>query len=206
MPALIASYRFSSCQGKWVVCMSIALIAAGLMLFPEEWLRYERHAAFSEGWRWLTAHLVHLGPLHLVFNLVGLALVCELFWHALPVRHAVAVMLLAAGAINLLLWRFHPDLQWYAGLSGIVHALWAACVTTTLSQGHARDEEKHRLVALLGATLLLLKIIAERMDVLIPAVGTGGFSVIEAAHGYGALTGVTYVLLWRQSQSLTGRK
>jgi rhomboid family GlyGly-CTERM serine protease len=206
MPALIDSYRLSSCQGKWAVCLSIALIAAGLMLFPAEWLRYERQAAFSESWRWLTAHLVHLGPLHLVFNLVGLALVCELFWQSLPVRHGVAVMLLAAGIIDLLLWRFHPELQWYAGLSGIVHALWAACVTATLSQGQARDEEKHRLVALLGAALLLLKIIAERMDVLIPAAAAGGFPVVEAAHGYGALTGVAYVLLWHQSQSLTGRK
>ena len=188
------------------MCLSIALIAVCLMLFPEEGLRYEKHAVFSEGWRWLTAHLVHLGPIHLFVNLAGLALVCELFWQALPVRHAVAVMLFAAGLINLLLWRFHPDLQWYAGLSGIVHALWAACVTATLSQRHAMGEEKHRFVAIVGAALLLLKIIAERMDILIAAVAAEGFAVIEVAHIYGALTGLAYVLLWRQRQRLSCRK
>jgi rhomboid family GlyGly-CTERM serine protease len=205
MPALTASYRLP-CQGKWAVCLSIALAAACLTLFPEEGLRYERHASFSEGWRWLTAHLVHLGPLHLAFNLVGLALVCELFWQALPVRHGVAVMLLAAGVINLLLWRFHPDVQWYAGLSGIVHALWAACVTATLSHWHAMGQKKHRLVAILGTALLFIKMIVERMGILMPEVGAEGFLVIKAAHSYGALTGVAYVLLWRQSQSLSGKK
>jgi rhomboid family GlyGly-CTERM serine protease len=205
MTSAVAS-RASS-QGRWAICLGIALAAGLFMFVPEELLRYERQEKFTaESWRLLTAHLVHLSTSHLFFNLAGLALICELFWKVLPVRHGVAVLLVAACVIDLSLWHFHPEVQWYAGLSGVTHALWAACVTALISQSRTLDKEKHRLLGVVGAALLLLKIAAERMDILIPAAGTDGFPVIEVAHSYGALTGMAYVLLWRQCRRLRSRK
>lgn len=205
MPVPTAAYGDSSCRGKWGVCVSIALVAACLTLLPEEWLRYQRQTAFSEGWRWLTAHLVHLGPVHLLVNVAGLLLVCELFWKALPVRHGVAAMLSAACVINLLLWFLHPDLQWYAGLSGLVHALWAACLSATLLQWQGTRSEQHWF-ALAGAALLLVKLLSERAGILVPALATDAFPVIHHAHSYGAFAGLAYILLWRASRSLCARK
>lgn len=198
--------RSSSCRGKWLVYLTIALLAFCLTLLPEELLRYERHAVFSEGWRWLTSHLVHLSLSHLAFNLAGLVLVCELFWQALPVRHGVALMLFAACVINLLLWLLHPDLEWYAGLSGIVHALWAACVTTSLLKGHAKGQRHSQFLATLGAALLLAKLIGERMDMPFFSVAAEEFPVIDAAHAYGALAGLVYALLWSQCIGLRDRR
>lgn len=201
-----ASCQHASRPGKWAACLIIALASACLAPFPEELLRYERHADFSEGWRWLTGHFVHLGPVHLLVNLAGLMLICELFWSVLPVRHGVVVMLLAACVISLLLWFFHPDLHWYAGLSGVVHALWAACVSATLLLRTAADKQAHRPIAVAGAALLLLKLLCERMDILFPVMMAEGFPVVDVAHFYGAITGLAYVLLWCQSKVLSSRK
>lgn len=199
--------RFSSLRGKWGACVGIALVVISFALFSEAHVRYERQDFFfTEPWRLLTAHLTHLSALHLLFNLVGLVLICELLWHEMPVRHGLAVMLVASGVIDLLLWRWHPEVLWYVGSSGVLHALWAACVTFTLSHERSLGEAKYRLAALVGGALLFVKLTLERMDILFSAVAPDDFLVIDVVHVYGALTGVGYVLIWRQVQRVGRRK
>ena len=196
-----------SWRGKWIVCLSIAMAAAFAMLFPEDALRYERAAlADHQLWRLLTAHLVHLGPLHLFLNLAGLVLICELLWLELPVRHGVAVVASSAIAVSLLLWTFQPQVQWYAGLSGLVHALWAACVTALLWRPTAIGRKETRLVAGAGGVLLVIKLTAESAGMLSSGPAAEGFHIITAAHAYGAFSGATYVLLWREIKMLSHRK
>ena len=116
---------------KWRFCLAVALVALLAACWPDGLmrLRYDRFGLMDgEMWRVVTAHLVHLNRLHVFLNLLGLLLICELQWGALPLRHGIGLLGFSGMAISASLWWLHPELVWYAGLSGALHGLWAGCV------------------------------------------------------------------------------
>lgn len=189
----------SAIRGKWLFCLVVAFIALMAACWPEglAHLRYDR-AALSNGemWRIATAHLVHLNVPHLLLNLLGLILICELQWGELPLRHGIGLLGFSAAAISAALWWLHPGLIWYAGLSGVLHGLWAGCALHGL-WFTAGALPRLRVTYLAGALLLAIKLFVEFFFG--PAASTAqivGGSVIIASHFYGALAGAVYVLAW----------
>jgi rhomboid family GlyGly-CTERM serine protease len=125
--ALTDSYAWLQRYLPWP-CL-VLLVPAGLIqlagLPVTELLRYEREAiAAGELWRLLTAHLVHLGPMHLALNALAFWLIV-VGLQTVPVRpgrllvYVVVLML----AVSLGLYTFSPELEWYVGLSGVLHGL-----------------------------------------------------------------------------------
>ncbi len=150
-------------------------------------LRYQREAILDgQFWRLITGQLVHLGWSHLGLNLAGLALLTALFGPVLRSMAAVWTGAFAGTALGLLV--LEPELQWYVGLSGALHGLFAAGALTLI----ARDGREGWL--LLGA--LVLKLVWEQLAGPLPGSEswTGG-PVVTAAHLYGALGGGTAVLV-----------
>ncbi|MEI2422682.1 rhomboid family intramembrane serine protease, partial [Arthrospira platensis SPKY2] len=91
---------------------------------------------------------MHLGWVHLAMNLLGLALLWGLFGVRLGTRGGLAACLSSGIAVGLGLALGAPGVAWYAGLSGVLHGLFAAgCLA----------ELRHRLVfaALAGGGLAL---------------------------------------------------
>lgn len=182
-------------------------------------MRYDRSALMSgELWRVLTAHLVHLNSAHLLLNLLGLCLICELQWGDLPPLHGVRLLGFAGVAISALLWWGHPELAWYAGLSGALHGLWAGCVFLGLWPP-ASFPQKHfpasaefasfgdRRLYLGGAILLAIKLAVEFYYG--PSANTAhtiGGEVVVVSHLYGALAGIGYAMILRIPQSLRPTK
>ena len=79
-------------------------------------LRYERAAiAGGELWRLLSGHFVHLGWAHCLLNAGGLLALAAI----LPAPLRGRCCLLLGGAIGIALFATLPDLQRYAGFSGI---------------------------------------------------------------------------------------
>lgn len=147
-------------------------------------LRYQRSAVLDgELWRVMTGQLVHLGSSHLVLNLAGLALVGWIFGPGLRAWQWVVILagswiVIVAGFLLL-----EPQLEWYVGLSGLLHGLLlgAALVDDGL-------ERRMRVVLVIG---ILAKLAWEQWAGALPmtAEAAGGPVVVDA-HLYGGIGGL----------------
>lgn len=157
-------------------------------------LRYDRVAILGgEGWRVVTGHLVHLGGSHLGLNIAGLLLVWLLAGDALHPREWGVVLGGTALLNGLALLVFMPGLEWYVGLSGVLHGLLLAGVLAGWRAG-LRD-------APVIAGLVVVKLVWEQVSGPLPgSIEAVGGPVVVDAHLYGAISGVLawlVVLAWR---------
>jgi rhomboid family GlyGly-CTERM serine protease len=178
--------------------------------------RYDRTAiACGQLWRLASAHLVHLNTAHLLLNLGGLLLICELLWNRLPMRHGIGLMASGALGISGLFCWLHPEMAWYAGLSGALHALWAGCalkMCMPLTNAVTGDKQMCASdpcggnvqrpiscwIGLGGLLFLSVKLMLETIHGAPPGLAEMiGAPVASIAHTYGALIGCAYVLAWR---------
>jgi len=170
----------------WLVPGSVVLIALILLFSGEtgrEWLRFERSGiAAGELWRLLTGHLVHLGVSHAFLNLAGLVLVWFLVGRAFDWKQWLWVMAGSVGAIDLGLWFGAPSLEWYVGLSGLLHGMLGAGIVAGIV---ARSGE-----ALILAVVVAGKLAWEQFAGPLPgSETTSGGAVIVDAHLYGVIGG-----------------
>ena len=155
-------------------------------------LRYDRTAiAAGEAWRVLTGQFVHLGPGHLAGNLAGLALLWSLFARDRAVTAWAAMAAASAAAVAAGLWWGSPGIDWYVGLSGLLHGLWAAAAVSAWS--------RWRLEGVVTGALLALKLALEQAwpgQSLLGSAGSG-LPVVTIAHLYGALGGAAAAAILR---------
>jgi len=124
-------------EGIWTLIGLVAAFSLILGLFGEEGrmlLRYDRAGLQAgEFWRLLSAHFVHLGWSHIALNLVALMLLGALFHGCMRWTEWIAVVTSSGVAIDLGLYVLSPTVDWYVGLSGILHgiALAGACALLT---------------------------------------------------------------------------
>jgi rhomboid family GlyGly-CTERM serine protease len=154
-----------------------------------QWLRYDRDAILhGQWWRIISGNIVHLGWPHLLLNLAGLILVWLLFRHTLSTRSWIFVTLASATAVSVGLLLFDPQLQWYVGLSGVLHGLFAAGLITALYAGNRGDWWL--------LLLFIAKITWEQLVGTMPgSAEIAGGTVIVNAHLYGAIGGALTALL-----------
>ncbi len=122
-----------------LVIYSVVLVATLIIqLLPHEWqetLKYDRHTlATTIWWVWLTAHLLHLGWVHLLLNLAGLGVVFILFHDVWSYFRLTLTFILTAALVTLALWFFSPEIIWYVGLSGVLHGLLTAGALLSFKQ------------------------------------------------------------------------
>ncbi len=171
-----------------------AVLAAQLFL-PVELLEYRRALAAQEPWRLFTGHFVHLSLLHALLNCVALLLLDRLFADRLRPRELFAILGLAPILVSLVFWLVLPELQWYRGLSGVLHAVYfAGCVTWIASStGRARWLP---VAALIGGTLKVL--VEQPWDASFPVHEVLRIAVVPQSHLIGAIVGTAAGLLLRQ--------
>jgi rhomboid family GlyGly-CTERM serine protease len=185
-------------HSHWYAALVIAIVAALLQLGGDAWrelLAYDRDSLRAgELWRLLSGHFVHLGWSHLLLNVVGLSLVMWLVGHAFDVLRWVLITALSIVAIDAGLWFLDGQLDWYVGLSGLLHGLLAAGLFVGLAR---RDRE-----ALVLAIFVLAKLAWEQFVGPLPgSESTSGGAVIVNAHLYGAAGGALGALLcWRSAR------
>lgn len=173
--------------------VAIALIALFIALMGPEIqreLRYERSGIFAgDVWRLFTAHFVHLGWGHLLMNLAALALIWGLAWRTLRVSAWVVISIISMTSVSAGLLVFNPALEWYVGLSGMLHGLFLAGIIANLTTP-AHRLEIVLLLALCG------KVVWEQLYGPLPgsAAFAGGAVVVVDAHLYGLAGGLAGVL------------
>lgn len=174
--------------------LAVAIAAIMLLGWPDAspLLRWDR-AALADGelWRMVSAHFVHLNGRHLLANLIGLALVTELLGAASRPAEALFILLVSALAISAGLSVFSPGIVWYAGLSGLVHGLWAGLALLGWRHGQ-------RALPCWALAALLIKLAW-------PSGLTGDLPVVPQAHAYGAVGGLAAALLLQMGRYLSMR-
>jgi rhomboid family GlyGly-CTERM serine protease len=176
----------------------LAVAICGLLIALEwaghpgrEYLRYER-AGLEGGelWRLLTGHVVHLGWQHLGLNLAGVALMWVLFAGAYRWWQWLVIGVAAMLCIDAGLYVFSPELEWYVGLSGVLHGVMAAGAVAYWRRGDS--------LAWVVAGFLLAKLLWEQWAGALPwgEVSAGGAVVVDA-HLYGALGGALVASFFR---------
>lgn len=156
----------------------LAMVPGGFEL-----LRYERALIAAEPWRLLTAHVVHLGWVHLALNLAAFAAIWVMLGDLLRPRAWVAAFVFCALAVSGGLWFLDPGLEWYVGLSGVLHGLFVVGAMAGL--GRAR----------VFHGLLLAGVVAKVAWEQLAGADVGsaalvGGAVIVNAHLYGMLAGL----------------
>lgn len=176
----------------WAAFGITAAVCCVLQLGGEDWalaLRYERDALLAgQVWRFVTGHLVHVGWAHLGVNLAVAAVVTGALGRHLSLRALLVCALGVSAGLFLALLR----LQWYVGLSGVLHG---GIVHGSLEAWR----ETRRRVWLVVLALVAVKVAWEHLRD--PASGVAaliGAPVIVEAHLFGALSGgLAFALLYR---------
>lgn len=182
-------------QGGWL----LGLLAAVLVLLwftgesGRELLRYERAAVLQgQYWRLLTGHFVHGSGQHLLLNAVGLGVIAALFPREYSVRAWLLILAGSLVTIDLGFVLLEPQLEWYVGLSGILHGALAAGAI-----GWWRHES--RPLALGLSAVLVGKLAWEQWHGALPL--SGDMPVVVDAHLYGAIGGaLAGLVLWLGSR------
>lgn len=179
-----------------LVTLALAVTALLAACWPGagEALQWERAAlSAGEGWRALSAHLVHFGREHLAYDVLALLVLgaaCE--------RRGRARMLGALSAAALLIPAVvaaaRPDLSSYRGLSGLDSALFALLLTA-LTREALMAGQRARVALLAGVGVLFLAKLLLELDGGGVFVRGGGFVTVPEAHVAGACVGVVAALV-----------
>ncbi len=175
-----------------LACLTMALLIGALSLAGEqvtELLRYDRMAIIrGEYWRIITGHLVHAGVAHTALNMAGLILIAALFPEPIPLAWWLwRLILLCAAVTALIFWRV-PELDWYVGLSGVLHGFFVLGFWWLYRSGDR--------LSLLFLAVLLSKLIWEHFQGPISSnEELVGVPVLVEAHSFGAFSALIYLLL-----------
>jgi len=178
-------------QAIWLVGLMVAAVVL-VSLGGESWreaLRYERAAVLhGEYWRLITGHLVHGTTQHLVLNVLGLGVIAALFPREFSLGGWLFIAALSMAVIDLGFVLWEPQLEWYVGLSGVLHGVLAAGAIAWW-----RHESKGFALAL--TAILTAKLAWEQWRGALPL--SGDMPVIVDAHLYGAIGGaLAAAVLW----------
>ena len=180
---------------NWLTVAAVVALVTGLWLAGPDVtaaLRYERTAVLDgQWWRLVTGHLVHADAAHLAWNLAGAALVWWLFGAEYGRLEWLVIVLASAAAIDIAFLGWMPGLDWYVGLSGVLHGCMAAGLAAWLARAHDP-------LVLLVAILFAAKLVFEHWQGPLPfTAGTLALPVIVEAHSYGAIGGLAAALAVR---------
>jgi len=151
-------------------------------------LRYERGRIFDgQVWRLLTAHLAHVGWLHLAVNMAGLLVWVALAGHMESLKTLLSGMLVTALAVTLgLLW-LNPNVGWYLGFSGVLHGLFAMTAMRLLFR-------REWLAGFSLAAALAFKLLWEQQHGSLGTERLIGAPVLVDSHLYATVAGAVWAL------------
>lgn len=184
-------------QLRFVGVLAITLFIAQIPVLHQLMVWDRADILAGQWWRIVTGNLTHTNTAHLAMNLaglVGVAFVHRQYYEGRSLVPMVGVMMVVIGGVM-----FFAPFDWYAGLSGVLHGLFV--------WGVVRDIQ-HKMA--LG-WLLLIGVVA-KLGYEVYAGGDAmaadliGASVAYQAHWAGAITGLVFALLWKETSTEPDRE
>lgn len=174
---------------KKIIFLALCIsLSACLQVFQHVFI-YWRYSFFSEPWRWWTAHWVHVGWMHFFLNMLAFVCLPFIFPH-IRTRFFCLLLLLEAPLISLCFYYLYPNIEAYAGLSGILHGLYIAAAILYLPY------KKERNFALLVLGLVLVKLLWENTFGQVGTAELIGSPVLVEAHLLGAIWGAIFAIMY----------
>ena len=156
-----------------------------------QWLMFDR-SAIDDGqlWRVLTAHFVHLSPMHLLGNAMGVILLGYVAGRSLSRALGVTLLVWCLLVVGLGLYVFADYLERYVGLSGVLHGL--ILVAPFVSPFYSRR------IAACFLVLIVAKVLWEQSSFYddMAMVGMIGGRVEANAHLLGTIAGLLFLLAY----------
>ncbi len=180
------------------VALAVTLSCAGLWWLGEaqRW-EFDRAAITSgEWWRLVTAHFVHYGADHARGDILAFALWAGAL-EALSRRWLVVTLAWSTSAIGLGVLIGRPDVEHYAGLSGVLLTLVVVLVAVVAARARGAGLHGVGILAAVTGGLVLIKTsveFARGQALLAPDLGEG-VRLLPEAHAFGALVGLG--IAWR---------
>ena len=174
----------------WLLLSLLIIISLFVGEHSLSQLQYQRQAIMDgQVYRLITAHLVHTNNYHVLLNLTGLIFIGVLAQFQLGQRDWWLTLLVSALIVSVGLILFNPELQWYRGLSGVLHGVAIVLIL-----------KARQLAGFIRAIVLIAlttKIVLEQLHIgLWQSEQLIGSTVIVDAHLYGVIGGlVSYMIL-----------
>ncbi|MDP5132977.1 MAG: rhombosortase [Paraglaciecola sp.] len=113
---------------QYVIGPLVLLVVCVLLFLTEptasHYLAYDRlQIEQFEWWRLFTGNLLHTNANHLGLNLAGVTLLWALHGQYFTARHYLFMLLILSLCTTLGIYFFAKTLQWYVGLSGLLHGV-----------------------------------------------------------------------------------
>lgn len=173
-----------------VVIMGVSILLLAMVGEPlRGYLQWSRSALDAgEWWRLVSGHFVHLDIPHALLNVAAMFLLWALFGRTFSLSRLSLIFLIAVSSIDIGLWWF-DDVDWYVGLSGLLHA-WAAAAVVRLIID--RQDPVACVIAIFG----LGKIVWENTHGALPFTADST-PVVTDVHLFGVLAGMLCGLILR---------
>lgn len=158
-------------------------------------LELDRQQVLSgEIWRIWTGHLVHTNMLHLLLDIIAALGIYFAFFSKIKLGELLAYGFAFTPLISVALLRIYPELDWYNGLSGLLHALVAYFSIRMIRDGD--------MVFWVGLGIVWLKVLVETTRANLGYENLiGDMTVITEAHLIGAFVGTITAIIgmafWR---------
>ncbi|MBT8141166.1 MAG: rhombosortase [Gammaproteobacteria bacterium] len=183
----------------WLFCGFLLAVGVGFEFQGDagrQLLRYQSDFHVNhEYWRLMTAHLVHLGWSHFIVNALALVLIFLMYADCFTVKIWLASFLVLCFGVSLSLMVFYPELQWYLGMSGVLHGLLASALGFSLLKRIYKFTSEFGVEDFVLFTGLVGKLVYEQIIGSLPFTqSASGGSVVINAHLYGAITGCIWAL------------
>ena len=176
--------------GLGVLCV-ITLLVVVIAAFGDAgraFLRYDRIGLYGwELWRLVTGHLAHLNAGHAALNLAAMWLAAFAFGSLFGAWLWVGIGFGSMLAVDVGMWFFARQVDWFVGLSGILHGVVAAAAVALAARG--------RLEGWLLAVAIAGKLTWEQWSGPMPGTAAlSGGPVIVDSHLFGTIGGVLAAL------------
>jgi rhomboid family GlyGly-CTERM serine protease len=190
---LLARTKFMSKRWAVPICILIASLLATQHGQTSDTLIYARQAILDGEWyRLLTFHFVHLSTNHFLINLFTLAALWLLYGRTMRMREWIGATIGSGFAIGLCLLLFSPEVQWSAGLSGLLYALFACAAIRSAMSGE--------YLSVAVVVFLVGKVVMEQT--IGPSAAMEQFvgsSIVVDAHMFGVVAGLLSGVLLKET-------
>jgi rhomboid family GlyGly-CTERM serine protease len=107
-----------------LIIIMVSIVLAISEPLSSYWLAYDRIQLDNfQWWRILTAHFLHTNITHLLLNITGLTLLWALHGHYFKMACYMSQFFVLCLGTSIGLYVFAGQMQWYVGLSGVLHGL-----------------------------------------------------------------------------------